>query len=545
MTVVLSETAAAAKARGAFYTPPEITRYLATWAVRSGSDWVLEPSAGNGAFLSAITERFAELSADEQSGGVLAIEREPNEARAARRLAPSAEVRAVDFFDLDPSATRRFTAVVGNPPYIRYQSFRGADRDKATARARGQGVELSGLASSWAHFVVHAVGFLAERGRMALVLPAELLHTDYADPVRALLTRRFRSVTIVAFDRAAFRTAQVDAVLLLASNDEPPGFRVIRVDGVEALYAVDAAQPAASASTPRRWSGAVDQAAGDVYERAKAEVDSVSMGALAHVDIGFVSGASDFFVVTRAQAAELGLPSSLLTPAVRRPADVPGLYVREGEAQCLVDLAGQGELSEAVRRYLSAGELLGIHQRYKCRTRSPWYAVPLPRRMPDAFLPYMNHRAPRLIVNGLGARNSNLLHGVALKADAPSPAAIAVAMTSSLTLLSAEIEGRAYGGGVLKLETKEAERLVMPDPATTRDIASLLPDVDQDVRSGDLKRAAEVVDSHLGIPHDRLWKAYEALRQRRLGRRQTRQTRVTGSIRNRPAVRPSMDKRRL
>ena len=33
---------------------------------------------------------------------------------------------------------------------------------------------------------------------------------------------------------------------------------------------------------------------------------------------------------------------------------------------------------------------------------------------------------------------------------------MAVAMASSFTLLSAEIEGRAYGGGVLKVETREA-----------------------------------------------------------------------------------------
>ncbi len=58
------------------------------------------------------------------------------------------------------------------------------------------------------------------------MLPAELLHADYGQPVRDLLMARFGSVVIVAFDRMVFRDAQVDAVLLLASNDDRRGLRV-------------------------------------------------------------------------------------------------------------------------------------------------------------------------------------------------------------------------------------------------------------------------------------------------------------------------------
>jgi adenine-specific DNA-methyltransferase len=156
--------------------------------------------------------------------------------------------------------------------------------------------------------------------------------------------------------------------------------------------------------------------------------------------------------------------------------------------------------------------------------RSPWYVVPLPKRMPDAFLPYMHHLGPRLIVNTKGARNSNLLHGVALRPGAPSAAALAVAMASSLTLLSAEVEGRAYGGGVLKLETKEAERVLLPSIENPEPLARLLPEVDQLIRSGEVEGAAVLVDGLLGLPHPTLWQAYETLRTRRLGRRQVTHT---------------------
>ena len=134
----------------------------------------------------------------------------------------------------------------------------------------------------------------------------------------------------------------------------------------------------------------------------------------------------------------------------------------------------------------------------------------------------MHHFGPRLIVNPHGARNSNLLHGVALKPNAPHVAALAVAMASSLTLLSAEIEGRAYGGGVLKLETREAERMLVPRVSDPQPLIELLPDIDQLIRVGEFERAALVVDQVLGLPHEELWRAHDILRKRRLGRRRPR-----------------------
>ncbi len=520
MTVAVEalEAARIAKARGAFYTPRELTDFLAGWAVRDPADTVLEPSAGDGAFLPSLIERLTALGAPNPIEQITAVERDEAEARTTRLLAPGVDVRAVDFFDLDPSTTARVSAVVGNPPYIRFHGFQGADRAKALARTESQGIQLTGLASSWAHFVVHATAFLADSGRLALVLPAELLHTDYAGPVRSLLSRRFRSVTLVAFDRAVFRSAQVDAVLLLASDDGPAGFRVIRVADEIALANLDVSLAPDAAVGSERWSGSVDSEAGRIYAEAIASGLGRRLGEFAHVDIGFVSGANDFFVLTRHEAEAHGLPPELLIPTVRRPSDVPGLIVRDEELRFLLHIPKDHEPDATTRRYLRMGVERGIDQRYKCRKRTPWYSVPLPTRMPDAFLPYMQHLGPRLIVNRPSARNSNLLHGVSLKPGAPSAESLAIAMSSSLTLLSAEIEGRAYGGGVLKLETKEAERLLVPRLGDSGSLRPVLAEIDAQIRAGGAQAAAAIVDGLLAHSSDKLWSHCVSLRSRRLGR---------------------------
>src|SRR5207245_11524614 len=127
-----------------------------------------------------------------------------------------------DFFPL-PSPTdlfgslRPFDAVVGNPPFVRYQDHSGEARRVSAQAALRQGVRLSGLASSWASLLIHSSSFVAAEGRLAMVLPAELLSVGYAEPVRQWLRRRFAAVKLVFFERRQF-SALENVVLLLAQG---------------------------------------------------------------------------------------------------------------------------------------------------------------------------------------------------------------------------------------------------------------------------------------------------------------------------------------
>ena len=60
----MSETSAsnARKARGAFFTPAPIARFIVDWAVRRASDSVLDPSCGDAAFLAPAATKLLELS---------------------------------------------------------------------------------------------------------------------------------------------------------------------------------------------------------------------------------------------------------------------------------------------------------------------------------------------------------------------------------------------------------------------------------------------------------------------------------------------------
>lgn len=53
------DTSELRKARGPFFTPKPVARYITAWAVRSVEDRVLEPSCGEASFLLAAVDCFA------------------------------------------------------------------------------------------------------------------------------------------------------------------------------------------------------------------------------------------------------------------------------------------------------------------------------------------------------------------------------------------------------------------------------------------------------------------------------------------------------
>lgn len=213
------------KARGAFFTPPQLCSYICDWAVRGPGDRVLEPSCGQAAFLVAAARRLDALGAGVDPEQLVGVDVHAGSVATAQGLVAAAgrpvQLRVGDFFGM--AGERRFDAVIGNPPYMRYQGFTGALRAAGRRAALNGGVGLTALASSWAAFTVHAAEFLRPGGRLGLVLPAELLTVNYAAEVRRYLMARFGRVRLVVFTERVFPGVLEEVVLLLAEDALAPG----------------------------------------------------------------------------------------------------------------------------------------------------------------------------------------------------------------------------------------------------------------------------------------------------------------------------------
>ena len=513
----LNDTPALRKGRGAFFTPEAITRFVASWAIRTADDTVMEPSAGDAAFLVAAVDRLRELQPDVDARPVVeGVEIHAYSARVARDRVRKAggqpRIRQSDFFLVDPEP--EFDTVVGNPPYIRYQDFSGESRARSRQAALRGGVALSGLASSWAAFTIHSALFLRPGGRLALVLPAELLSVNYAAPVRRFLFERFRNIELVLFDEQVFPEAEADVVLLLADGylEGPTDHATFRqAKNAAALISLGIGQSWKPADPAGKWtSSSVDPIALQPLQRALKRGEFTCLEAWGDTTLGIVTGNNKYFTLSPKRAKELGLTrKELLRLSPPGSAHLRGLSLTE---DMLADLGRDGSStylfypsdppSARAAAYIANGHQTGVDTAYKCRVRKTWYRVPLVA-VADLLLTCMNADTPRLTTNEVGARHLNSVHGVFLADEHRELGRelLPLASLNSMTLLHAEIVGRSYGGGILKIEPKEADKWAMPSPALLVARASDLRRVKAQVASlldqGELMKAVAIVDGAL------------------------------------------------
>lgn len=511
---LVADTAAQRKARGAFFTPDGITRHIAEWAIRDVGDDVFEPSTGDAAFLTAAVERLKGLGhAHPTVHGVEIHGPSAESARASVAVAGGlARVTVSDFFLVD--AVAKYDAIIGNPPFIRYQDWTGEQRDRARFAALQQGMALSGLASSWAAFVAHSAGFLKPGGRLGLVLPAELLTVNYAAPVRRFLLEHFAHVELVVFDEQVFPDAEADTVLVKADGWEmvPEGAATLRqTRNASTLSTLDSGTTWASVDTAARWAPMpLSETTNTVMGRLLGEGTFQPLNTYGDTTLGAVTGSNHFFALSPARVEALGIPRrDLMRISPPGSSHLRGLALTDSGMTRLGQrnqptwlLWPSDRPADATQRYVELGHDTGVDEAYKCRVRKPWWRVPI-LEAPDLLLTCMNADTARLTTNSARVRHLNSVHGVYLAEEHRDLAqdVLPVASLNTMTLLSAELVGRSYGGGILKVEPREADRWWMPSPASLaerrNELVALKPRVQRHLQRKDLLRAVAIVDELL------------------------------------------------
>ena len=469
------------KRNGAYYTPEGVAAMLVRAAVHAPGDRLLDPACGDGRFLA-------------RHGNSVGVERDGHAAAVAGQQAPQANVHNEDFFVWARQAQRageRFDCVVGNPPFIRYQTFNGGVRRTALALCAELGVGFSGLTASWAPFLVVAASLLRAGGRMAFVVPAAIGHAPYAGPLLEYLVGHFGTVRVVAARRKLFPRLSEDCWLLFAEGfgcaTNTIGFTAVERLNTQAPMPSPAKQvdvdewrnawrrrlrPYLLGPRPRAMYLAAATAADSAGTSQATDWpprSPVRLRDLATIDLGYVSGANGFFHLTPSNAARAGIPPRFLQTTVRGARALPpteltidtvGCWRRNDDPMLLLHIPKAKHVPSRVQGYLDSAAGRKAREAYKCRHRKPWYSVP-DVRVPDFFLTYMAGQAANLVRNAARASCTNALHGVRVRCPAVA-AELPTAWRSPLARLSCELEGHALGGGMLKLELKEAGRIILP-----------------------------------------------------------------------------------
>jgi adenine-specific DNA-methyltransferase len=525
------------KLRGGYYTPLDLATFLARWIKEIEPKNILEPSCGDGVFFSA-------LAATATVSNITAFELDKIEAKKARsrakQLSLRAEIHAEDFLGWALKEFERpklrYDAVVGNPPFVRYQYLPEAFQQRAEQVFRKFDQHFTKHTNAWVPFILASMALLRPGGRLAMVVPAEIIHVTHAQSLRTYLGLECRRLVIVDPQELWFSETLQGAVILLAekkmdNSEKSEGLGMYPVKGREFLRlkpstVFDAPQPINGKTVAGKWTRALlDLETRSLLDELAEHGDVHRFDDIAKVDVGIVTGANKFFLVSNDVVKNHKL-DKWAHPMFGRSEHCPGI-IYDGKQHA--DNATEGkptnflwfdeedeDVDAAARAYIELGESQNLHTRYKCRVRAPWYTVPSVYTTEIGMLK-RSHHTPRLILNRVRAYTTDTAYRIRTR-DVEAEKLVGC-FINPLTALSAELEGRHYGGGVLELVPSEIEKLTIPLPKKAKiNLAKLDKAIRNESTHQVLAAQGKIVLGALGLSQakqERVLEGWRKLRDRR------------------------------
>lgn len=444
----------------------------------------LDPAFGTGSFYSALNH----VIPAERIARACGFEIDPHYGLEAQRLwqATSLTLHLTDFTraTLPVSEQDRFNLLICNPPYVRHHHIPSDEKTRLLALVRqATGIQLNGLTGLYGYFMLLCHSWMAQGGLAGWLIPSEFMDVNYGRQVKRYLLEQVTLLRIHRFrpEDVQFGDAMVSSVVVWFRKQQPAAGHVVEFTYGGSLNrpAVTRRKPVEKLSANAKWTGISLLADQDDATPVAGDALETTLGDLFQIKRGIATGANDFFVVSKEQAVDLGLPWQFLTPILPSPR-----YLESDEV--LADEEGNPRLTPqlflvncswsedrvrreqpALWRYLESGQARDIHQRYLATHRTPWYAQ---EQRPAAPLlcTYMGRQTTgkarpfRFILNHSRATAPNvylmLYPKPALAAELARNPTLLRSIWTALNRLPPQAligEGRVYGGGLHKIEPAE------------------------------------------------------------------------------------------
>ena len=538
----LKKNSSEQKLRGAYYTPLQLADAMVGLFASQDITTVLEPSCGDGVFLDSLKN----LKLLDKVKRVTAVEIEPDEAEKVRSRYggfDQIEVCTEDFFDYYYRVLGKesFDLILGNPPYIRYQYLKESQREMQSEILTSHGMKANRLINAWVAFIVACMQLLSENGKIAFVIPAEILQVAYAEDLRLYLANNLAKITLITFEQLVFPDIEQEVVVFIGEKGkEEKGIRIFEMNNLDsfARFKLEWNGFQKLQHVKEKWTKYfVNPNEMSLIQELRNDNRFAKFSEYGLINVGITTGNNGYFSITEETTEQYDLANVTL-PLIGRSSHARGIYFTQedweknkgiGKRARLINFPEipYDEYPDGHKKYISFGEKNGEHEGYKCSIRDRWYIVPSVW-VPDAFFLRRNNLYPKFVLNRCGAVSTDTMHRMKFN-EGVTPENILLAYYNSISFAFTEICGRSYGGGVLEVLPGEMGNILLPkvDAVNPKLRETLLAHIDTVVRNGeDIETALNIVDEELlvktlGIDSEICRKCrviWKKMQRRRLGR---------------------------
>ena len=297
---------------------------------------------------------------------------------------------------------------------MRHHHLERADKERLKALVADRfGLDISGLAGLYAHFLLLCDAWMAPGGLAVWLIPSEFMDVNYGAAVKTYLTENVKLLHIHRYcpSDVQFCDALVTSAIVVFEKSPGAGHHQVRLSFGGPITGPAASDTVALAALrqARKWTGLAKSST-------PAAEASHTLGDFFSIKRGMATGANSFFILERQEAIRKGIPTEFLRPILPSSRHLPdGVieaepdgYPRLEKPLVIIDC----DLPEAViqRRhpafwkYLEQGKAQGIHSGYLASRRTPWYSQE--KREPAPFLcTYMGRREATAIRSASSGTN--------------------------------------------------------------------------------------------------------------------------------------------
>ena len=403
------------------------------------------------------------------------------------------------------------------------------------------GMKANKLINAWVAFLVACVQLLSENGRIAFVIPAEILQVAYAEDLRLFLSEHLAKITLITFEQLVFPNIEQEVVVFIGEKGSvEKGIRIIEMSDLSGFEKLDLQQNGFQKMqhVKEKWTRYFTTAKEmELIQTIRTDKRFAKFADYGLINVGITTGNNGFFSISEKVCDEYDLGDVTL-PLIGRSSHAHGIFFTDedwkinkasGKNARLVNFPDIPieDYPEKHKAYIALGEASGENKGYKCSIRERWYIVPSVW-IPDAFFLRRNNLYPKFVLNRCDAVSTDTMHRIKFNLGV-KPENILLAYYNSISFAFTEICGRSYGGGVLEILPGEMGSIILPklDDINEEICQSLLEQVDAIVRGNDdIEKALDIVDKEilvgtLGIEAEwceecrAIWKK---MQRRRLGR---------------------------
>lgn len=469
-------TQAYRKSRGQYFTPNDISLFLANFLKLKNGQKVLDPACGLGKFPWAASE-VIDLKVCLSIDCFELDEKISNELdkNLSKLQGLNTEIFNKDF--LETNFLEEYDSVICNPPYTIYKDY-PVPPAILSEYSKKLGMKLSPMTNIYNIFLLKGIEAIQNNGRLAYIIPKEFLSTDYGVPLKSHLKKLGFKLKIIFFDTNLnlFEGAITTNCLFLLEKIKSKSFKVAMI------------------KTKDDWDNVLEgKESDDFYISCNYEdVDEkikwhnlanretiehnfdVKLGELFKCSRGVATGANKYFIMNKDKASKFGIVEKNYVPCITKSNQIKKLTVTKEDVDDLVSSNAEVlllDVSETdfdydpnLQGYIDIGLKEGVNDKYLPSHRTPWYSTEN-IKLGEILVGTFFRGEVKAIRNIARIANLTCYHGMHLKTKLSKEQidAVCAYMQSDICNKLAMLEVRKLGAGLNKLEPRDVEKIPCPN----------------------------------------------------------------------------------